>query len=175
MLADLFMQVFLHQYSRNFINCFGIISIKNITLLNICEQRNFCANVIIVRFFRATDQDIRLNSDLPKFGCSMLGRFCFQFTRCPDVWNISQENKERICITHIETKLANSFQERKTFDITDSSANFRNDYFIINSNFMDQTFNLVRDMRNDLNGLAEKFSFPFFLQNTLIDLTGSGI
>ena len=57
---------------------------------------------------------------------------------------------------HIATELANGFDERNNFDVAYRPANLDDDYVnILRIEASDPLFNLVGDMGNDLDCLAE--------------------
>ncbi|MNO99707.1 hypothetical protein D3C76_914830 [compost metagenome] len=115
----------------------------------------------------AAHDNIWLNTDTTEFFYTMLSRFSFHFTCSFNVWNERYMNIHHILTTDVALDLTNGFQERQALDITDSSANFRNNY--IRTRFTasaeDTLFNFVRDMRNNLYRSAQIFTAAFFANN----------
>ena len=73
--------------------------------------------------------------------------------------------------TNIMPELANGFQKRLTFDITDRTADFNNRYFRIGcvGVAVKAALNFICDMWYNLNGMPPDVSSPLFGQNTPVN------
>ena len=79
-------------------------------------------------------------------------------------------NEQTVLATDVERNLADRFQERQAFDVADSSPQFGNHHVDIRTGQSQHCrFDFIGDMRYDLNGFAEVFSFSFFLNHFQIN------
>ena len=71
-------------------------------------------------------------------------------------------------------ELTNGFQERLTFDVTNSSADFNNGNFRILSGWIaiKTGFDFICNMWDNLNRSSAKISTAFLLKNRPVNLTG---
>ena len=87
----------------------------------------------------------------------MLGRLCLEFVSGFDVWYECDVNiDDVISIRYVFLDLTDGFEEWQGLDITDSAADLRDDdvCIVISADTKHAVFDLVRDMRDDLNGGA---------------------
>ncbi|MNI27998.1 hypothetical protein D3C73_817590 [compost metagenome] len=96
--------------------------------------------------------DIWLNTDTTEFFYTVLSRLRFHFTCSFDIWNERYMNVHHILTADVALNLTDSFQEWQAFDITNGSANFRNNHIRtrLTTSAEDTFFNLDRNMRNNL-------------------------
>ena len=71
--------------------------------------------------------------------------------------------------------LPDGFQKWQRFDIADGSADFHDRDVDVLGNAMNRGFDFVRDVRNDLNGLAEIIAAPFLLNNGFVNAAGGQV
>src|SRR5690606_20555628 len=102
-----------------------------------------------------------------------LCRFAFELTVSRNVGNISDVNEDGIRMTNIHTHLANGFNESQPFNVAHRAPDFNNAHFSALSGLVDASFDLVRNMRDDLNGSTQVIPTPFFANNLFINLTRS--
>src|SRR3989338_9488421 len=97
--------------------------------------------------------------------------------RRTDIRKQRHVNIESVALSQFPAHLADRFQERQTFNISDGAANLndRNVHIAVMRNFSDRIFDLIRDMRNDLHGLAEIITAALFHDNGVIDLSGRDV
>ena len=101
----------------------------------------------------------------------MLRRLRLQLARRFQVRHKRKMNKRAVLATDVERKLANRFQEWQAFNIADRAADFRNDYVDVRTfQLLNAVFNLVGNVRNDLNRLTEIAACALFVDNALINL-----
>ncbi|CAH0302523.1 hypothetical protein SRABI106_03808 [Rahnella aquatilis] len=80
---------------------------------------------------------------------------------------------QRVLTAHFNRHLTNRFQERQGFDITDSTANFNQHDIVAFAAFNDAFFDVVGDVRDNLDGCAEIVATALFAQHVGIN-TASG-
>ena len=81
-------------------------------------------------------------------------------------------NKHTIFATHFQWNLANRFQKRQAFNVTDGAANLGDDNICVGiSEILHHLFNFVRNVRNHLHSLAKEFAAALLVNHREINLT----
>ncbi len=83
----------------------------------------------------------------------MLRRFRLQFTRSRNVWQQRQVHKYAIAAP-VLAELADGLEEGQGLDIADSAADFTQHEIYVFITDLNEIFNFVGYMRNNLNGFA---------------------
>ena len=77
-----------------------------------------------------------------------------------------------IVTAFFNTHLANGFQERQRFDITDRTTDFNQGHISTFGTAFDQMLDLISNVRNHLNGFTQVFTTALFLDHRLVNLAG---
>ena len=144
----------LHQ-DGNFVDGRSIDALYYCVFIHITEQSNFLAYVATQFVFRAQNQYIRLDTCTLQFLYGVLCRFGFQFTGGCEVRHICKVYTQ--CVTsQFPLQLTDTFQIWQGFDVAHRTTDFCNYKieFIFVTQQLYVSFDFVRDMRNDLNGLT---------------------
>ena len=74
---------------------------------------------------------------------------------------------EDVVTAHFFFNLTDGFEERQTFNITNGTADFRNDYVrvVIIADAIDAVLYFICNVGNDLNRMTEIITATFFLKN----------
>jgi hypothetical protein len=102
----------------------------------------------------SADNNVRLNSDFSKFRDRLLGWFGFDFSCGFHHWKEGDVNEADVFRANFECELAERFKEKVALDIANRSANLGNYNIRITiflSGYLESSFNLVRDMGDELN------------------------
>ncbi len=140
---------------------------------NIAKEGDLLSFLLRNVLFASADEDIGLNTDLSKQANGVLGWFGFEFCRGFEVGDKRQMDKEAVLLANFLRKLTNGLQKRQALDISNGSTDFSNDDIggaIGHS--ADDPFDLVGDVRDDLNSFTEKLTVSFLFDHGQIDLTG---
>ena len=78
----------------------------------------------------------------------------------------------RTVVSQIFSHLSDRFDKVRSFDITDRSSDFHNCQVVLVSIRSEAIFDLVGDMRNNLDCLTEVSSLSFSSNHMLVNLTG---
>ena len=78
-------------------------------------------------------------------------------------------NKDNVVAPFFMAHLANSFKERKAFNVADRAADFHNDYVHALRHLGDAGFDFVGYVGDDLNGFAEVIAAAFALNDRFVD------
>ena len=84
-------------------------------------------------------------------------------------------DEDGVLPAHLVAHLADRFQEGKAFDVPNGTADFYDRHIHILGDPPDDCFDLVGDVRDDLNRLAEEFPFLLLLNHGLVDLARGGV
>ncbi len=89
------------------------------------------------------------------------------------IWDQCDVDQRNIVMSHIMLELADRFQERLAFDVSDGSTDFddRNLGICSCRVTIETALDLIRDMRDDLYGSSTKISTTFFLKNGPVNLS----
>src|SRR5207245_6595007 len=92
----------------------------------------------------------------------MLRRFGLQLGGRRDEWHERQMNEQRVVPPDFLAELADGLEERQGFDVADRAADLGDHHVVVRSQPANRPFDLVRDMRNDLERRAEVFYDTLF-------------
>ena len=122
-------------------------------------------------------QNVGSDTDLAQFANGVLRRFGFQFARGGDVRHQRDVNEERVAGAFFVAHLANRFQKRQRFDVADRAADLDDDdvRLVFLGDRADRVFDLVGDVRNDLDRLAEIVAAAFLFDHRKINAAGRPI
>ena len=83
-------------------------------------------------------------------------------------------NEKGVFLTDLERNLTNGFEKRLAFDIACRAADLGDDDVCIRlvADAVNEVLDLVRDVRDDLNGLAKVLAAAFLVEDVPVDLAG---
>ena len=166
---NLCIQTFARKLSWNRVNCVDVFHRNYTRFGDVTEQRDlafqFGRNVPIT----SAKQNVRLNSYAQHFFYAVLCRLGFLLARGGNVRHQRHMHEERIFCTEFQAHLPDGFQKRQRLDVANGSANLYNYYVHVRRDFLDDCFNLVRDMRNHLHGFPQVITAPFLGENGFVD------
>ena len=169
---DQLIELIVHQAEGNLVNGKVLVFLLNHGIDgNIAKQGNFLTVRPLECTFSTADQNIRLDANFTQLTDRMLCRFGLELPSRLEIGDKRQVDVKAILFFHIERKLTDCFEKRLAFDVTDSATDLRNHHIrVVVRQLRNNTFNLVRNMRNDLYRLSKKFTAPFLIDNRLVDL-----
>ena len=102
----------------------------------------------------------------------MLSWLGLGFSRGLEVRHECEVDEHHVFFANVQRDLADGFQKRQPFNIADCASEFcDNNVHIGSPQCQDRRFNLVGDMRHDLNSSSEVLPTTFFFNNRQINLT----
>ena len=103
----------------------------------------------------------------------MLGGLGLEFLRARNIGYQGDVNETAVVSSHFPCDLTDSLDKRLAFDIAYRAADFGYDHVGVRglADVVDKGLYLVRDVRNNLNGLTEVLAVALLVQNVPIDLT----
>jgi hypothetical protein len=110
----------------------------------------------------------------------MLGRLGFHLSGRLDERQQGQMNEAAVSPGKFLAQLPNGLKEGQAFDIANGSTDLHQyeisfGPFVVQGWSQDKGFDLIGDMRNDLNSGTQIVSAPFLLDDGLVDLTGRDV
>ena len=80
---------------------------------------------------------------------------------------------QAVLLAGVQGELADGFEKRQPFNVADGAADLRDDHVhVVGGQLAHRRFDLVRDVRHHLHGLAEILAAALLLDNGEIDLAG---
>ena len=127
-------------------------------------------------FFGTANQDIGLYPVLEECFYGMLCRLGLEFTGYSQVGEQRQVNYCAVA-SHFPDHLADGFNKGKRFDITYRSADFCDHNFKLPcfTQKLDTSLDLIRNVRNYLDGFAKIGAITLFVDNGLVNTTGGNV
>ncbi len=168
---DQFIQAFLAEHDRHFIDGLHILGRNDRVLLDVAEHRDFALHFGRNVAVGAAQEDVRLNTDLPQLVHGVLGRLGFQLSGRTDVRHQRQVDVEHIFTPDVVRHLANRLEKRQAFDIADGPADFDDRDVHALGDPHDALFDLVGNVRHDLHGPAEIVSPSLLGDDGIVDAT----
>ena len=110
-------------------------------------------------------------AQFPEFDDRMLDGFGFHFAGRGNGYYRYHMDDHEIFPAQFLTELSHRFYEMQSFDISDGASYLYDREFVFPGDRFDPLFDLVGDVRDDLHGLSEKISSPFFPDDRKIYLT----
>src|SRR4030095_11464421 len=162
---DDLVETFRLEDERHFIDRVDILGRDNGVFGHITEQRDLALDVGVQEAIRATEQDVRLNTNRPEVPDAMLGRFRLQFPGGADVRHECQVDVERVITPDVQSILTDGFEKGHALDVANGAANLDEYDVDIPPCPPDRILDLVGDVRNYLNGTPEVVAAPFLLDH----------
>src|SRR6266508_2802597 len=108
---------------------------------------------------------VRLDSDREEVSARVLGRLRLQLVGGLDVRHERQMDVDRVAASRLLPHLADRFEKGERFDVAHRPADLDQDDVRVRADVTDRVFDLVGDVRNDLNGLAQVVPAPLPLDD----------
>src|SRR5712671_5858599 len=172
---NLGVQPFAAEFDRDGVDGVHVFHGDDAGFGNVAEEGDFLLEVGGDVAVAAAQQNVRLDTDAEHFFYAVLGWLGFQFACGGDEGNQGDVDEECVFCAEFETHLADGFEEGKGLDVADGASDFDDDDVHTFRNFPDGGFDFVGDMRNDLNGFAEKIAAALFGENCFVNAAGGPI
>ena len=125
----------------------------------------------------AQHQNIGLQTVLEQGFDRMLSRLGLQLAGSGQVRNERQMNQRRIAGSELVTQLTHRFDEGQRLDVAHRSADLGDNHIVLLAlrQQLNAALDFVRDMRNDLHGLAQVLALALLVDHALINLTSGHV
>ena len=140
---------------------------------HVAEQGDLRPVVARQRALAAADEDVGLDADLAQEAHAVLRGLGLQFGGRLQVGDQRKVDVEAIFLAHVERELADRLQEGLAFDVAHRAADLGDDHVHAGAVELGQGgLDLVGDVGNDLDGLAEELAPPLLVDHRKVDLPG---
>ena len=146
--------------------------------IDVAEEGDLPLHIVGNFLFRAAHDDIRLDADAAQFLDAVLGGLRLELARRGDVGNEGDVDIEHVVpVRHVFFHLTDRFEEGLGFDIAHGAADLGDDdvRVVFAAHTEHTVFDLIGDVRDDLDGGAQIFPFPFLIDDGLVDFPGGHI
>src|SRR5262245_23253582 len=147
----------------DFVDRFDVGRVDHGLLRDVAEERNLGLNLGGQFAVAAAEQDVGLNSDGQQLLDRMLRRFGLQLARSGDEGHQRQMDEGGVVASDLIAHLADGFEEGKRFDVAHRAADLDDHHVHSVRNGLDRVLDLVRDVRDHLDGLAQVIAAALFL------------
>ena len=162
---------------RHFIDARDIKRGNNRILLNVTKEGDLSPHVGRDRAVGAAQQNVGCDTDLPKLADAVLCRFRLQLAGGGNERDECDVHEDRVAASFFITHLADRLHERQRFDVTDRASDLddQNVRMMRVGHSTDRSLDLVRDVRDDLDRLAEVISTTLFVDHGKIYTAGGPV
>ena len=172
LMADDLVEHLVMQHGRDLVNRIRIACLDHGLTLNVAEEGHLPLVVLGNRSIGAAQKDVGLNADLPQLLDGVLRWFGLQLTRGRNVGNQCQMHVTGVASPFLQTHLADRLQEGKRLDVANRATDLDDRQICPLRSTPDVGLDLVGNVRNHLNCLAEILPAPFLLDHGIVDLAG---
>lgn len=121
----------------------------------------------------AQHDGVRLDADVAQGGHRVLGGLGLQLAGGADVGQQRDVDDEDVVPADLVADLADGLQERQRLDVADRAADLRDDdVHVVGGHAADAVLDLVGDVRDDLDGVAQVLAAPLLGDDLRVDLAG---
>ena len=122
---------------------------------NVAEVRDLLFETSRKLAIHPTEQYFRLNPEAQKLLDRVLCRLRLELPGCGDVRDECHVDRDAVLGTELDAQLAHGLEERQRLDVADRAADFNDCYVDVARGLTYASFDLVGDVRNDLNRRPE--------------------
>ena len=141
--------------------------------LDVGEERDLVAHIGRDHVARSADDDVGVDTDAPQLVHGVLGRLRLQLAGRVDVRDERDVDVEDVLCARLAPELADRLQERQRLDVADRPADLA-DHDVgvaLLGRAADPVLDLVRDVRDHLDGLAEVVTLALAAEHAVPDAT----
>src|SRR5918999_2168550 len=141
------------------------------------EQRDLLADVTAQGLLAAAHDHVRLDADPPQLLDRVLGRLGLQLTGVAEEGHKREVDEHAALAAELGVELAKGLEERQRLDVPDRSPDLGDDYVDVRrfGHQPDAVLDLVRDVRDHLDGATEVVAAPLAPDHRVVDRAGSGV
>ena len=142
--------------------------------IDVGEQRDLLANVVRERLGRAADDDVGMDADAAKLVDRVLRRLRLQLAGGIEERHERDVQVDDVLGADLAPELPDRLEERQRLDVADRAADLGDDD-VGRGDLLrppDPRLDLVRDVRDDLDGRAEELALALLAQHGVPDRAG---
>src|SRR4051794_3847504 len=141
------------------------------------EQRDLRADLAVERLGAAADDHVRLDADAAQLLDRVLRRLRLELTRVLDEWHQRHVDEHAAVAAFVDLELAQRFEERQRLDVADGAADLGDHVLDVLriSDELDAALDLVGDVRDDLDGVAEVVAATLTADDRVVNRAGGHV
>ncbi len=158
---------------RQLVDVAGVGGVDDGALVDIAEVRDLALQVVAERLLAATHDDVGLDPPAAQLGDGVLGRLGLLLAGGTDERHQRDVQVAHVVATGVLAELTERLEEREDLDVADGAADLGDhDVDVVGRDAADAALDLVGDVRDHLDGLAEVVAAPFGGEHRLVDRSG---
>ena len=175
-LTDEVVEALVVQDQRQLVDVLRIGGVDDRAFLDVAETGDLALQIVGQRRLAAADDHVGLDAAAAQLGDRVLRGLGLLLARRADERHEGDVDVADVVASDHVAELANRLEERQDLDVTDGAAHLGDHHVdVVVGHPLDTAFDLVGDVRDHLNGLAEVVASAFGGQHRLIDRAGGGI
>ncbi len=142
-------------------------------VVDVAHQRDLALDAVRELPVRAADDGVGLDADGAQRGDRVLGRLGLQLARRADVGHQGDVDEEAVLPADLVAGLAGGLEEGQRLDVADGAADLGDDDVdVVAAHGQDAVLDLVGDVRDHLDGVAEVVAAALLGDDRRVDLAG---
>ena len=141
------------------------------------EERDLLADLVAHRLVGAQDDHVGLDADAAQLLDGVLRRLRLELARGHERRQQRDVDVQDVGPADVLAHLADGLEERQALDVADRAADLDDDHVrvAVARDALDALLDLVRDVRDDLDGAAEVVAAPLLRDHGLVDAAGGDV
>ena len=144
-------------------------------LLHVAEEGDLAAHLARDGAVGAAEQDVGLDADGEHLLDGVLGGLGLQLLRGGDPGDQRDVDEDGVVAAEVLAHLADGFEEGKRLDVADGAADLDDGDVAVRGDLAHGVLDLVGDVRDDLDGLAEVVAAALLGDDLLVDAAGGEV
>ena len=164
------------QHLRDVVDRRGVAGVDHGLAVDVAHQRDLALHGVRDRPVGAADDRVGLHADRAQRGDRVLGRLGLQLARRADVGHQRDVQEEDVVAADVVADLAGGLEERQRLDVADGAADLGDHHVDVGAGHRaDPVLDLVGDVRDHLDGVAEVVAAALLGDDLGVDLAGGDV
>ena len=143
---------------------------------DVAEERDLALQLVGDGLVGAADDDVGLDAVAADLGDRVLGGLGLLLARRGQVGDQGEVHVTDVVAADVVAELTDGFQEGEDLDVADGAAHLHDDDVdVVGGHLLDPLLDLVGDVGDDLDGLAQIGAPAFLGDDVAVDLPGGGV
>ena len=161
---------------RQLVDVLGVGGVDDRTFLDVAQAGDLALEIVGQRLLAAAHDHVGLDTAAAQLGDRVLRGLGLLLARRADERHEGDVDVADVVAPDHVAELTDRFEERQDLDVADGAAHFGDHHVdVVVSHPLDAALDLVGDVRDHLNGLAEVVATTLRREHRLIDRAGRGV
>ncbi len=166
---------FCREVERDFIDARDVAGGDDGGLFDVAEEGDFAAHLAGNGAVGAAEQNVGLDADREHLFNGVLGGLGLQLLRGGDPGDERDVDEDGVVAAQVLSHLPDRFEEGQRLDIADRAADLDDGDLSLRGDLAHGVLDLIGDVGDDLDGLAEVVAAPFLGDDLLVDASGGEV